>query len=211
MKKIGKEVTQWEKSDRQVFWGEIAPCDHLVQIYENDAVFLQTLEGFASDGFLKGESVIIIATAQHLVLLNDRLKAQGFDLEALMGTGQYITEDAEDCLPNFMVDDWPDEQLFTSYVSALLNRAQKHNRKVRAFGEIVAVLWTQGHCGATVKLEDLWHRFQQKNLFCLYCAYPKSGFTQDAKTSINNICQSHSKIIDGRSRRSSQIFYNTIS
>ena len=34
----------------EVFWGEIPPCDHLIQIYNDDAVFLDTLEGFAAGG-----------------------------------------------------------------------------------------------------------------------------------------------------------------
>ena len=29
----------------EVFWGEIAPCEHLVQIYEESGVFLDSLEG----------------------------------------------------------------------------------------------------------------------------------------------------------------------
>jgi hypothetical protein len=27
---------QWSKAKAEVFWGEIAPCEHVVQIYEND-------------------------------------------------------------------------------------------------------------------------------------------------------------------------------
>ena len=31
--------------DFEVFWGEISPCDHSVQTYDDDAVFLDALEG----------------------------------------------------------------------------------------------------------------------------------------------------------------------
>src|SRR5688500_19228341 len=55
-------------------------------------------------------------------------------------------------------------------------------RSVRAFGEMVAVLWANGHNGATVRLEHLWHAFCQSEAFSLFCAYPKTGFTQDAST-----------------------------
>jgi hypothetical protein len=34
----------------EVFWGEIAPCDHLVQIYEQEAAFMDSLEGFVGGG-----------------------------------------------------------------------------------------------------------------------------------------------------------------
>jgi hypothetical protein len=34
MEKVNSKVNEWENSNVQIFWGEIAPCDHLVQIYE---------------------------------------------------------------------------------------------------------------------------------------------------------------------------------
>ena len=33
---VNAEVDMWENSNIQAFWGEIAPCDHLIQIYESD-------------------------------------------------------------------------------------------------------------------------------------------------------------------------------
>ena len=202
-----REDTDWGKSNIQVFWGEIAPCDHMVQFYDNDKVFLNTLEGFAGDGFIRGDSVIVIATPEHLDDLNKRLKSQDFDIASLKSKDQYITLDAHESASQIMVNGWPDENKFTEFVTALMNRAQKHGGKVRVFGEIVAVLWDQGHCGATVQLEKLWHRIQPEKGFSLYCAYPKSGFTQDCTDSIENICLSHSKLIDGVARPSTEIYY----
>jgi hypothetical protein len=40
-----------------------------------------------------------------------------------------------------MVKDWPDEKLFASLVDYLIKRASKMGRRVRAFGEMVALLW----------------------------------------------------------------------
>jgi hypothetical protein len=34
----------------EAFWGEIAPSEHLVQIYESDSAFTDTLEGFVAGG-----------------------------------------------------------------------------------------------------------------------------------------------------------------
>jgi hypothetical protein len=56
-----------------IFWGEIAPCEHLVQIYADQGVFLDSLEGFVSGGLLAGEGVIVIGTRAHLIALEQRL------------------------------------------------------------------------------------------------------------------------------------------
>src|SRR5690348_17967247 len=42
--------------------GEVSPCEHLVQFYEADAAFTDTLVSFVSGGLAAGESVIVIAT-----------------------------------------------------------------------------------------------------------------------------------------------------
>ena len=53
------------KNNVQDFWREIAPCNYLLQIYENDHVFLNSLEGFAGSGFIDGDTVIIISHKKH--------------------------------------------------------------------------------------------------------------------------------------------------
>lgn len=40
-----------------------------------------------------------------------------------------------------------------------------------------------------------WHQLCQTEAFSLFCAYPKSGFTEDSSKSIREICEAHSRII----------------
>jgi len=189
-------MANWRQLGAEIFWGEIAPCEHLVQIYEEDGAFLDCLAGFVSGGLKAGEAVIIIASAAHRHSLEFRLRAQGVNLAAAVMEGQYFAFDAEQSLSKFMVEGWPDENLFNHFVNSLLARARgKNDRRVRAFGEMVAVLWAEGHNGATVRLEHLWHQFCGKAAFSLFCAYPRTGFTQDADASIRAICAEHSKVI----------------
>jgi hypothetical protein len=207
MNTIPLQVNDWKNSNIQVFWGEIAPSDHLVQLYENERYFLETLEGFAGCGLLSGDSVIIIATQEHLDELNSRLRGHGFDVDQLMSSDHYIPLEANETLSRFLVNNWPDHQLFDEFISKVIERGQRDGRNVRAFGEMVSILWGKGHHGATVQLENLWHQLHSKNKFTLYCAYPKSGFTQDVQESLDTICKAHSKIIDGHSRPSTEIYY----
>jgi len=186
---------QLYKSGTKVFWGEVAPCDHFVQIYEDEEAFLDTLEGFVSGGLKSGDSVILIATDAHLQVLEQRLRNEGLDLETAQSQDQYIALVADKVLDWFMVNSWPDDDLFTKVISELLSRAQKNDRKVRAFGEMVAILWARGENAATVRLEYLWQNLCQREGFSLFCAYPKIGFTQNATESISQICAAHSKVV----------------
>lgn len=200
---------EWKSANIQVFWGEIAPCEHSVQFYENDGIFLNTLEGFVGSGIIAHESIIVLATKSHIEALNERLQRQGFDLNKLRDEDSYLAIEVEEVFSQILINGWLDEARFNNYVVNLLNRAGKGGRKVRAFGELVAVLWEQGHCGVTVQLENLWHKLYHKLQFNLYCAYPKIGFTNSPGDSMDMLCKSHSQIIDGQARPSTEIYYKS--
>lgn len=203
--------SEWEQCTTHIFWGEIAPADHLVQIYENEEVVLDSLEGFVESGFKAGDSVIIIATDNRLKALNGRLQTHGFNLKKLQSTHQYMPHDANETLDKFMMNGWPDEVLFMKTVKEVITLARgKNKRRVRAYGEMVAVLWGQGHNGATVQLEHLWNKFCETEAFCLFCAYPKVGFTQDAESAIQHICSAHTKMISGIQKSKTDVSYRNV-
>jgi hypothetical protein len=185
------------RGGREVFWGEIAPGDHLVQIYDRNDALTDSLEEFVGGGLNAGEAVIIIATPPNLRALEDRLVARGFDLNAARATDQFQALDAEETLAKFMRHGWPDDVLFNQCVRDILEKARRGGRCVRAFGEMVALLWARGDCAATVRLEHLWTALQKEQSFSLFCAYPKVGFTGDARASMDEICAAHTRTYGG--------------
>ena len=185
----------FQSKGTQIFWGEIAPCEHIAQFYEDDGVLLDTLTGFIGGGLKAGESAIVIATAEHLKALERRLEASGVDVATAQSADQYIALLAEEALARFMVKQWPDDKLFADLVTQLINRARARGRRVRAFGEMVALLWARGDTAATVRLEHLWHQICQSQIFSLLCAYPKAGFTEDPSKSLAEICAAHSRVV----------------
>ena len=93
-----------------------------------------------------------------------------------------------------MRDGWPDEQEFFTTIRRLLGRARSGEWRVRAFGEMVALLWEQGRHAVTVRLEQLWHTLCADEALSLRCAYPKAGFTQPAP-SVQEICAAHTRVL----------------
>jgi hypothetical protein len=178
-----------------VLWNDISPTEHFVQIYENDLAFLDSMASFVANGLNAGDVVIVIATLAHRVGLENRLSFMDVDIRNPRQTDQYIPLDARQTLSKFMIEGWPDEKRFKEQMDILMKRASKEQRKVRAFGEMVAVLWEDGHKEATVQLEQLWNDIAKQYEFCLYCAYPKVGFTQESHNSYQQICSMHSRVI----------------
>jgi hypothetical protein len=193
---VSKKTIDRNNSSTEIYWSEIPPCDHTVHIYEDDALFLKLLHSFVVTGIRQDEGVILVATKPHLLALEKMLVADSIDMFTLKVNNRLILLDAEETLARFMVNGWPDEILFNHLISSLLDRARGgKKRRVRAFGEMVAVLWAQGFAGATVALEHHWDKLCKTEQFCLFCAYPKSGFTQDAHSSIDDICKAHSRVL----------------
>jgi MEDS: MEthanogen/methylotroph, DcmR Sensory domain len=202
-------ATGWKKSNADVFWNEEVPQDHVVQVYENDEILIETLSSFVTVGCKVGDACVIIATEAHLFALEEKIKYSGFDMDSLQKQNRIILLDASLTLSKFMVNDWPDEQLFFTTVSAIVESVGPQN-KIRAFGEMVAVLWEQGLYGATIYLEQLWEKFFLQYPLCLFCAYPKKAFEKNYESSIQHVCRKHSKMIDGVHKQVHDIVYKNI-
>jgi hypothetical protein len=201
---------EWQRCDTKAFWGTVAADDHVVQIYDNDTMLLNTLADYANDGFHAGDSVVVIATGAHVEALNSRLRVRGLDLMPLINADQYIPLDADETLAKFMINGLPNEEYFIETVSVIMKRARKNGREVRAFGEMVALLWERGNSQATIQLEMLWNNFCATQRLCLFCAYPKNGFSHDAGASVMHICAAHSKVIGADEKDPSQIKYRAV-
>jgi hypothetical protein len=188
--------------DADAFWGEIASCEHTLHLHEEGGDCLNTLEEFALGGLRAGAAVVVIATPGHLRGLELRLRQWGI-FDAAVLEERYVALDAEAALAEFMVDGWPDEGRFLALINDLLERARGPGRRVRTFGEMVALLWAQGLHEATAQLERLWHRLCQEQKFAVLCAYPKAGFSKDSSAAAREICAEHSYVLAGRGSRRS--------
>ena len=204
------EQREWKKADLQSFWGDVARQDHLVQLYENEKVFLDTLEGYVGCAILSGDSVVVLATQKHIDDLSARLANQNFNLAELISAKRYVPVEAKHAMSNFLVNNIPDELLFNQYISKLIDSAAKSGRHVRAFGEMVAELWQQGSHEATEKLQQLWASLHAVKDFSLFCAYPKKCFQHVPKEKLKNIAELPTKIIDGRAKPSTEIHYSDL-
>jgi hypothetical protein len=155
------------------------PCGHLVQFYADQQRLLDTLESFIASGLHAGEAVVVIATPPHLHALEARLQGRGFDLVGARNDNRYLAIGARDAMDRFIVDGWPDAARFHAFLEPTVARARGDGRKVRAFGEMVAVLWAAGRREAAIELERLWSQVCERGQLTLLCAYPSNGFGVD--------------------------------
>jgi signal transduction histidine kinase len=185
-------------------WHDYEQPAHIVQFYAEDEFLLDKLSRFAGTALGAGDSAVVIATKAHRDGLAQQLRARGFDLTTARLRGQYVALDAAETLSEFMVDGWPDEGRFTTLMGDVIARvASPHGNekpRVAAFGEMVALLWAEGKPEAAIRLEQLWNTLAKTCAFCLYCAYPMSGFNHEEQgKQLLKICAEHSRVIPDES------------
>ena len=160
------------------FNGDPAVDRHAVQFYERDEFLLEGVTRFVAAGISDGDCSVVIATKAHRADLEARLVRRGFDLNAARRRGSYVALDASETLSKFMVGDRPDAAKFEQVVGTLIERSLQGPplRRVRAFGEMVALLWADGKPDAAIELERLWNELATRQTFSLLCGYPMRVF-----------------------------------
>lgn len=148
--------------------GKHPACEHAVRLYARDEDLIGPLADYLSEGWARGGSGIVIATAPHRAALRHELAARG--LTAAMRNGRLVELDAAQTLQLFMRHGRPDPLLFQHTVGSLV-RGHATAPSLRAFGEMVDVLWEAGHAVAALELEQLWGTLQEEIPFALLCAY----------------------------------------
>ena len=178
----------------------VAHENHVVRFYDEDTNFLDPLSRSLGAKLGGGGVVVVIATPQHRAELSQRFASLGVNHQRAVKQGRYIALDAEQTLRRFIRQGWPDEGLFTEAIGTVLESAlaaaPEGNRRVIAFGEMVALLSAQGMSDAAVRLEQLWNGLTRKYPFSLQCAYPIGNFHRpEDEDWFLKICAEHSSVI----------------
>jgi len=175
------------------------PVDsHLVQFYEGEGDLGRVVGEFLGAGLRAGETLVVIATEEHRRLFSERLAAAGHDVGEALGSGQLTLLDANETLAHFMVDDRPDRERFLLHVGGLVQRLRGRgcHAPVRAYGEMVDLLWRRGNSEGALRLEELWNELGRLESFTLLCAYVMGNFYRESHgAGFRGVCSVHSHVL----------------
>ncbi|HEY0710433.1 MAG TPA: MEDS domain-containing protein, partial [Polyangia bacterium] len=158
---------------------------------------IASVADFLATGISLGEATIVIATAAHRAGFRAALAGRGVSLEDAERTGQCLCLDAEETLAKFLSDGMPDWEKFRATVGPVIAAmAGNEGRPVRAYGEMVDLLWRAGNAEASIRLEQLWNALAGEQRFSLLCAYVMGGLYQRVGGhSFDDVCRTHSHVI----------------
>ena len=157
------------------------PAGHVVQFYDADEPLLtRNVTDYLLEGMHQGDALLVIATAERNEALARELRESGAEPDVAIRE-RLLFADAEQTLTRFMVNGQPDWQRFERTLGALIQQVRPHpdHTGLRAYGEMVGVLWEAGQFSAAVRLEQFWNRRLSADSFHLFCAYPIDLFGKD--------------------------------
>jgi hypothetical protein len=179
--------------------GSSVPYPQAVKFYSDEQSLGRTVAEFLAAGLRERQPAIAIVTPDHQKFIVSELRQRGLDVTELERDGDLQMLDADDVLARFMVGHEPDAARFHATVDALIARACKDRQPcpVRAYGEMVDVLWRQANAEGAIRLEILWNRVATHAQFSLLCGYAVGNFYKELETgpTFQTVCDQHNHII----------------
>ena len=169
---------------------------HAVQFYGNEDALFTTVAGFLGEGLVAGQPGVLIATEPHNGAILEHLGARFIDVERATRVGDLVVLDADHTLAAFMKDNELDPARFRRHVGDVIGQALggRVRTPVRAYGEIVDVLWRQNKPNAAIRLEMLWNELATTHALSLLCGYSMGNFYKQAQQ-FEEICAQHTHVI----------------
>jgi hypothetical protein len=168
---------------------------HAVRFYEDAQSLARMVASFVADGLIADQPAVIVATPSHHESIANQLRGMSFDVDRLQADGRLITLDAQDTLNRVMNNGMPSVQSFEDTIVPVLDAAAggRDDCVVRAYGEMVDLLWKSGMEPAAVRLEMLWNQLATTRRFSLLCGYSMGSFYKDA--GFKDICDQHTHVM----------------
>jgi signal transduction histidine kinase/ActR/RegA family two-component response regulator len=170
---------------------------HDVQFYAAPEYLHDRVGAFVADGLARGERVLVIATEANRRGIAARLAARGVDLSSPSLSGRYVAVDAEETLATLVAPGRSLDRARLPQVFDQLLGADAERRPVRAYGEMVNLLWRRGDHERALELEALWDELlEEQPGTSLLCGYSLDDFEGEPRgAGLERVCDRHRHVL----------------
>lgn len=175
---------------------------HLVQLYADAGVLPETVSAWIRPSLARGGGAVLLATPNHGALVREALAAEQMDVDQLQAEGRLVVLAANDVLGQLMVDGLPDAARFQSVVPKAIAGVREvvgEAGDIRAWGEMVNILWNRGDLPAARRLEDLWNDLlRHQPALRLLCSYEMDRLDPAMHLGpLQSAARGHTRLISG--------------
>jgi signal transduction histidine kinase/CheY-like chemotaxis protein len=169
---------------------------HSLQFYDNERYLASAVASSLTRDGIGDDRLLIVATPAHNGAFAAELAKAGVDVQSLQAAGRVVFADARAMLDELIVDGLPDGRRFAERVGGLVRQLSGgKGATVRAYGEMVDVLWRDGNIEAAHRLEDLWGELCATMPLTVLCGYGLDALAGDVTgAQFLRICRKHDHI-----------------
>jgi MEDS: MEthanogen/methylotroph, DcmR Sensory domain len=170
----------------------------MVQFYTDDIPLTEGVTQYLIEGMRLGERGIVIATADHCAAIRRALEKNGLDVDGAVYNRRLLFCDAGEILNRFMIDGQPDRGGFDAAVGTLVRdlSTPTSGGRLRAYGEMVDLLWNAGHSAAAMRLEGFWNELLDATGVSLTCAYQIDIFGREFQAGVlDHLLRTHTHLL----------------
>lgn len=194
MNMANESVSNWPDLLQQPTGG-----DHFIQLYQDEGFLAEAVGEYIGTGLRRGDGVIIMATPRHEAAFSKQLERDGLCAADAVRRGQLVLLDADETLSRFTPGGMPDWQTFHALIGGVIAKMRLEYPHVRAYGEMVDVLWQRGERDAAIRLEEFWNDLAKLQTFSLLCTYYMDNLDAAAYTGpLECVCKVHTHLIPTR-------------
>jgi hypothetical protein len=176
--------------------------EHVVQFYDRDADLTRAVGDYLARALSEGEVAIAIATEAHRQAFEAELLDGGIDAARAVADGSLVWLDAAETLATIVDGGVVDPARFRARVTPLVRQAQHGGRPVKAYGEMVALLWDAGDVLGAIEVEKLWNDLGDELSFTLWCGYHTRSVAGDEHAeALRQVCHLHTAVVDAATAR----------
>jgi hypothetical protein len=176
--------------------------EHVVQFYDQQEDLARAVGDYLTAAVAAREIAIVIATEEHRLLFGAEMARAGVDTAQARRDGSVIWLDAAETLGRFVHEGQVNSDGFREVVGSLVREAAQTGRGIKAYGEMVALLWEAGHVIGAIELEKLWNDLAAEVSFSLFCAYNiNSAAGEEHADALHEVCRLHTAVIDDATAR----------
>lgn len=148
-------------------------------------------------GLLRGDGLVIVTTPEHRDAFLEELTARGCDPVSAVRDGRLVLLDSQATLDRFLIDGQDlDPARFQATVRPVLQRVLTRCGAVRAYGDMVSLLWASGRRDTAIALEGLWNDLQASMGFELFCSYAIDVFGDEFRMAgVDGLLCAHTDVV----------------
>ena len=176
--------------------------EHVVQFYDHDSDLASAVGDYLSSAVMSGEVAIVIATDAHRRAFEAEMASAGVNTAQARRAGSVLWLDAGGLLSRFAREGDVDAGAFEDVVGSMLREVAETGREIKAYGEMVALLWDAGHVLGAIELEKLWNGLAAELGFSLFCAYHVHSVAgEEHADALHEVCRLHTAVVDDAKAR----------